>query len=147
MHNVGEARIQGAELEGRWRLARDWTVFATLAGLDGRDLSTDQYLPDIAPVSGRAGVTWQRAGFWGRVQARWALDQNHTPDEVEGTDGYATLDAALRYRLPWAGMDHQVTLSLDNILNRQYQNYLANSRGIELYEAGFSAALMYTVDF
>jgi hemoglobin/transferrin/lactoferrin receptor protein len=147
MHNVGEARIYGAELEGRWRVARDWTLFANLAGLEGRDESADQPLPAVAPVSGQAGVTWEVGRCWARVDTRWALEQNQTPDGVPAVGGYATLNAAYRYRLPWGGLKHELLLTVDNILDERYRNYLANSRGIILYEPGIAAAITYTMEF
>ncbi len=147
MHNVGEARIQGAELEGRLRLGPGWTLFANLAALEGRDESSDQTLPDVAPVSGQAGLAWERGRCWSRLDTRWALEQNDTPDGVPGVEGYVTLNAAFRYRLPWERLTHSLTLAVDNILDEKYQNYLANSRGIQLYETGLCAALTYTVEF
>ncbi len=147
MHNVGEARLYGAELEGRWRMAKAWTLFANLAALEGRDESADEPLPAIAPVSGQAGLTWEEGRCWARLDTRWALEQNQTPDGVPAVGGYATLNAAYRYRLPWGGLKHELLLSVDNILDERYENYLANSRGIQLYEPGIAAALTYTVEF
>ncbi|MFH1060580.1 MAG: TonB-dependent receptor [Pseudomonadota bacterium] len=147
MHNVGEARLYGAELEAHWRVAQAWTLFASLAGLEGRDESADEPLPAIAPVSGQAGVTWELGSCWARLDTRWALEQDQTPSGVPPVDGYATLNAAFRYRLPMAGLKHELLLTVDNILDESYENYLANSRGIELREPGIAAALTYTVEF
>lgn len=147
MHNVGRAMIYGAELEGRKSLKNGWLIFASLAALHGRDESADENLPGIAPVSGRAGAAWRKGPWGGRLDARWALEQNQTPSGVPPVDGFVTLNAAVQYSLASNGVTHKLLLTADNILDEQYQNYLAHSRGIKLLEPGLSLALTYTVEF
>jgi hemoglobin/transferrin/lactoferrin receptor protein len=147
MHNVGRANIYGAELEGRKKLAKGWLFFASLAALQGRDESADEALPGIAPVSGRAGAAWRKGRLAGRFDARWALEQDQAPSGVPPVGGYVTLGAALQYRLALDGVTHKLLITADNILDRQYENYLAHSRGIRLLEPGLSLALTYTMEF
>lgn len=147
VHNVGDALIYGAELDGQWRFLDDWTVFAAATGLVGRDESENEPLRGIAPLSGNFGVKYERSGWWGRAEARWAAEQTRTPDDVPHTDAYMTGHIAGGYRFAALGLDHDVSLALDNILDARYRNHLANSRGMELLEPGFSAALTYIVEF
>ena len=147
VYNVGDAVIYGAELDGQWRFLDDWILFGSVAGQIGRDESEGEPLSGIAPLSGRFGLEYKRDGWWGRVEARWAAEQNDTPDGVDDSDAYMTGHVAGGYRFAALGLDHDVSLALDNILDSRYRNYLANSRGMTLYEPGFAASLNYVVEF
>ncbi|ADK84566.1 TonB-dependent receptor plug [Desulfarculus baarsii DSM 2075] len=147
MCNVGQARIFGAELEGRLDLGHGLALFANATALDGRDENADEPLRYIAPISGMAGVDFVTGPFWARLDTRWALDQNETPADVEETGGYATLNLAGRYRFAALGLNHELLLTVDNILDTRYESYLSNARGIELLEPGVAAALTYTLEF
>ncbi|MDR1934220.1 MAG: TonB-dependent receptor [Candidatus Accumulibacter sp.] len=148
LDNVDDARIYGAELEGRWQFLDNWGLFGNVTALYGRDRENHQALPGVAPVSGRLGVDFTHAsGFWARADTYLMAAQHRTPDNVDGAHGVATLNAALGYRRQAAGLKHELALSLDNILDARYRNYLAHQRGYTLWEPGFSATLTYRLRF
>ncbi len=147
MSNVGRALLYGAELEGRLRFADDWTMFASVAAIVGRDEIKKEPLPKIPPVSGKIGLEYAVAGWWARVESLWAAAQSETPAGVAGTSGYALLNAGAGHMFKTGRIQHETSLLLNNIFNARHRNHLANSRGIVLYEPGFSAMLTHTISF
>ena len=148
LQNVGDARIYGAELDTRWQFLDNWGLFGNATTLYGRDEDKNQALPGIAPVSGTVGVDYRHgSGFWGRVDTFMAAAQHSTPDGVDDSTGYMTLNAALGYDFSAGGLKHQLSLSVNNILDARYTNYLAHTRGYDVWEPGISALLSYSVEF
>ncbi len=148
LQNVDDARIYGAELAGRWQFAQDWGLYGNVTALYGRDEEKSQPLPGIAPISGTVGVDYRHEkGFWGRVETVMTAPQNSTPDNTDPSAGYVTFNAALGYDFRTDGLKHQLSLALNNILDKRYTNYLAHTRGYDVWEAGFAAMLNYSVEF
>ncbi|MDR2077199.1 MAG: TonB-dependent receptor [Desulfovibrio sp.] len=148
MDNVDDARIYGAELEARWQFLDDWGLFGNLTGLYSRDENTGRALPGVAPVSGRTGIDFSHgSGFWARADTFLLAPQRHTPDDVTGTKGVITLNAAAGYRFETGGLKHDISLVIDNILDTRYSNYLAHQRGYTIWEPGIAASLNYSVEF
>lgn len=148
MENVGEAQIYGAELEAKWFFAPGWSTYATLAATHGEDRNEDEALRNIAPLNGLLGLRYENStGFWARVETPWAAGQSDVPEGMETVDGYMLVNAAAGYDFDLWKLQHSVSLVLNNILDTRYENYLANSRGMELEEPGFCAAVTYAVSF
>ena len=148
LDNVDDARIFGAELDLRWDFHNMWGVYGTVTGLYARDEQNDQALPGVAPVSGRIGVDFTHpGGFWARVESSMFAPQRSTPEGVEDTKGVVLMNAALGYTFKTAALKHDLSLSLDNIFDTRYYNYLANQRGYRVWEPGFAAMVNYSVEF
>ncbi len=147
LDNVDDARIYGAELETRWQFHDNWGLYGNVAALYGKDKENDQALPGIAPISGLLGVDFKYKGFWARLEGKGIAPQRSTPEGVEKTDGVITMNAALGYDFTTAMFKHSVSLTLDNIFDARYYNYLAHQRGYTVWEPGFSASLNYSIEF
>jgi hemoglobin/transferrin/lactoferrin receptor protein len=147
MTNIGEARIVGVELDGQWNFAPAWNLHGDVSAVDGRDQSADEPLRYIAPVSGKVGVGYRTDGWFASLDERWAAPQTRTPDGVDHVGGYATTHVAAGYAFDIGPTAHRVALSLDNLFDAKYRNYLANARGIDLVEPGFAATLTYSMEF
>lgn len=148
MQNVDEARIYGAEASGEWWFAPVWSVYANLAYTDGENTTTDEPLPFIPPLNGLLGLRWEpNAGWWGRIEMEWAAEQDDAPDDREQSAGWTTVNLRAGYRFQTAGLRHAVMAGVDNLFDRDYRNYLATSRGIELKEPGLSLLATYTIGF
>jgi hemoglobin/transferrin/lactoferrin receptor protein len=147
LENVDDARIVGAELEGRWQFLDNWGLYGSATALYGRDMQKDQALPGVAPVSGKLGVDFNYQGFWARAEGRGIAPQRDTPKGVDHTDGVVTLHAALGYSCTTGALRHNLSLALDNIADARYYNYLAHQRGYTVWEPGFAASLNYSVEF
>lgn len=148
MSNVGSARIYGLELDADWQFAKLWNLYGNVALTNGRDMKNHEALRSIAPVNGLLGIKYTALnGFWVRLETPWALRQSEVPEGTERTDGWATVNTACGYGFDWLKTHNEVSLSINNIFDTKYKNYLANSRGIELYEQGINAALNYQLTF
>lgn len=148
LDNVGKARLLGFELEGEWQFAPQWSLYGEAAYIDGRDLKADEPLGAIAPLNGKAGIRHDYdCGLWWRAEMDWATSKKKVPQGVDQTAGWATANLAAGLELEKGRFTHEFIVRLDNLLDRRYINHLANSRGIELAEPGFNAALTYTLGF
>lgn len=148
LDNVDDARIYGTELDLRWDFHDYFGVYGNVAALYARDEENSQPLPGVAPVTGKVGVDFTHpSGFWARLESDMIAPQRSTPDNVDGTKGVMLLGAAAGYTFHTAGLKHDISLSLDNIFDTRYYNYLAQQRGIRVWEPGFAAMLNYSVEF
>lgn len=148
MQNVAEARLRGAEAEAQWRFCRGWTVYGNAAVVEGEDRTADEYLRFTPPLNGLAGLRgeWD-SGLWGAVEVRWAARQDHTPPGVAGSDAWARVDARCGYRFGWGRTRQDVLLTVENLLDSDYTDYLSTSRAIVLKEPGVSMTLSWRVGF
>ena len=147
LSNVDDARIYGAELEMRWDFAENWGAYGSVAVLYGRDEEKSQALPGIAPVNGRIGVDYKHSGFWARFESDMIAAQRSTPENVGDTKGVILLNAAVGYTFKTRDFKHDISLTLDNLCNTRYYNYLAHQRGNMVWEPGFAAMVNYSVEF
>ena len=94
--NVGKATIWGVELDLEWIFARWWSVFGTIAYLEGDNTTTDEPLPYIAPWKVTAGVRYQRSNWWGEADIRHLGKQTRLPagdpDFETGTEPLTVVD-------------------------------------------------------
>ncbi|MDR1124734.1 MAG: TonB-dependent receptor [Deltaproteobacteria bacterium] len=147
LQNVDDARIYGAELETRLRLTDNWGLYGNVTGLYGQDKENNDALPGVAPVSGVLGVDFGYAGFWARLEGKGVAPQRRLPEGVDGTKGIVTMNAALGYGFELAGTKHEISVTVDNIFDTRYYNYLAHQRGYTVWEPGIAATLNYAVKF
>jgi hemoglobin/transferrin/lactoferrin receptor protein len=146
--NVQEARIQGVELNSRWE-ACDWVhLYGNLAYAVGEDLTTDDDLADIPPLSGLVGMASPRGrGLWGLLETVFAARQDHTPEGVEEAAGWATLNARVGYDLTRAGLRQVFFVGGQNLADVTYRDYLTTWRGNTFYEKGLALQAGYQMEF
>ena len=147
LKNVDDARIYGAELDARLRLSDNWGLYGNVTGLYGQDRENHDALPGVAPVSGVLGVDFGYEGFWARLEGKGVAPQRHLPEGVDGTKGIITANAAVGYGFELAGTRHEISVTVDNIFDTRYYNYLAHQRGYTVWEPGIAATLNYAVKF
>lgn len=135
--NSGEGFLQGVELVQHVKLDRDWSAWLMASAMDGEvdayatseAEQASQYTSRIMPVTGQAGVRWQREGsalwveFLGdaadkadRLSADDARDTQRIPPG--GTPGYVVLTARGGTTLA-DGLD--LTVALENLLDEDYR--------------------------
>jgi hemoglobin/transferrin/lactoferrin receptor protein len=147
LDNVDDARIYGVEFDFRRQFLDHWGLYGDVTVLQGRD-GTQKTLPGVAPVSGKLGVDYTHSnGFWAKVEGVGIAPQYDRPKGVAATDGVVTMNTAMGYRFQTAALKHDLSLSLNNILDARYYNYLAQQRGYRVWEPGFSASLNYSIEF
>jgi hemoglobin/transferrin/lactoferrin receptor protein len=148
LDNVNDARIYGLEFDFRWRFLDHWGLYGDISALHGRDEYKNQALPGVAPVSGKLGIDYTHpGGFWAKVEGVGIAPQYERPAGVAASEGVVTMNAALGYRFQTAALKHDLSLSLNNIFDVRYCNYLAHQRGYRVWEPGFAASLNYSIAF
>ena len=148
LDNVDDARIYGAELDLRWNFHDYFGVYGNVAALYARDEENNQALPGAAPGTGMVGIDFTHpSGFWARLESNMIAPQRSTPDNVDGTKGVILLGAVAGYTFHTGALKHDISLGLDNIFDTRYYNYLAQQRGIRVWEPGLAAMLNYAVEF
>ncbi len=127
--NVGEARIQGVELDFRVRLPRGFSVMGTYAWIRGTNLTRDEPLRRIPPMTGSLTVRYEPGDrywveAWGRFAGRQDrlsggdMDDKRIPDG--GTPGYAVFGLSGGIRV-CEGLE--TTLAVENIGDRKYKTH------------------------
>ena len=125
--NVGDAEIQGIEIEERWQLTPAFNIFGNATMLRGTNTTTDMPLAYISPFHGRTGVQYAPpgAGYSLMTFVDWASAKTRIdPTQEYPTAAYAVWNMFATFELgtvisPSLG-DTRVTLGLENILNALY---------------------------
>ena len=152
MANVDKARIYGAEISGQWRFAPQFLAQASFAWTRGKNRTTGEPLPFIAPLNAQASLGWDQTdqkkdarGWHAKIIYEWADAQNRVPEGQEESDSWQTVDVTAGYQFKAFGKDQDLSLAVTNIFDEDYHNYLATSRGMELKEPGVGVSLQYRI--
>jgi iron complex outermembrane receptor protein len=124
-----DARIAGAELGARWRLAPQWNVSSSLAYAWGKNTSDGKPLPQIPPLEVRLGAeytqgNWSAGGLWRMVaaQRRYARDQGNVAGKDFGPSaGFGVLSLHGQYAI---GKTAKLSFGIDNVLDKKYSEHL-----------------------
>lgn len=136
------------------RIALDGTISYTYADREitekeqktiGQD-NEWQPLPMIPPLKGRLTLKYASGGFRIGANATLAAAQTRTGDFETPTDGYAIFDVFGQYRFQTAELLHTISLSADNLLNREYYSHLSRIKDI-MPEPGRNISLLYRMYF
>ena len=146
--NVGRAEILGLEAEAQWSFLSGWSLFADAAYAQGRDLTDADHLSGVAPLNGDAGLRQDlECGLWWSADVRWAARQDKVPEGEDETPGWTTINLRSGYGFQAWDTRHEITLGVDNLLDREYHNHLATSRGLDLNQPGLNAFVAWSVEY
>ena len=116
------ARLQGLEIDGRWRLAERLEITGGLDAVRGMNLDSNEPLPRLAPLRIRIGVEgWQGAWRFG-VAARHSAAQIRVPATDSITPGHSVFSAWASWQSTLLQADALWFLRLDNIGNQLAYN-------------------------
>lgn len=146
--NIAEAKLYGAELEGRWFFDEDWQAYGSVAWTVGTDRETDDELPDLPPANGLLGLRYEKeTGWWGSIETPFAFRQSHVPDDVDEAPGWIVCDARLGWTTAGRRFSPSVYVGADNLFDAAYRRYLSTSRGMVFNEPGRSFILGCDITF
>ena len=146
--NINEAEITGCETEGQFYFIRSARLYGNLAWAVGRDTETHEYLPDIAPWNGLAGIRWDGpSGLWVKTETAFAARQDKTPDDMDETPAWETVDVRVGLTRGTDRATHLVFVGVDNLLDVEYRNHLNTWRGTGFNEPGRSFTAGYQGTF
>ena len=141
-----DARLSGVEGGLDWALTNRVALDGTLSWVQGTLVDTDEPLPFIPPLNGRAGIRYDTPGWFAGGEARFASSQDRLGEFETETDGHLVLGLAAGLRTTIAGRLHSVTLRLDNLTDEAYRNHLSRTKEI-MPEAGRGVSLVYRLVF
>lgn len=125
--NVGRARIQGIEVDGRWQMTPQVNVYGNASYLHATNLTTDTPLPSIAPMSGLVGVQYvgTNEAYALNGEMQWAKGQTRFAKESEyPSAGYGVVNLSAELQLDRLGMHQlgntQVIFGVTNLFDHAY---------------------------
>ena len=141
-----DALLAGFEGSLHWDLGRGLALQAVASSVRGTLTETDRPIPLIPPLQGRVGVEYERPTWFVGWEAEMAGRQDRVGAFETPTDGYTVFGASAGARLTVGGRLNVITVSLDNVTNREYRNHLSRVKEI-MPEAGRGLSLSYRVVF
>lgn len=145
--NINKAEIYGLEAQGGVDLLQGLSAYGNIACASGRNTTESDYLPYIPPVSGLIGIASEASnGFCAKLESVFAFRQDKTPSGIEETPGWFTLNAGVNWQLK-GRFNHSIFAGVNNILDRNYQNYMTTHRGLVYNEPGRSFNAGYEIVF
>lgn len=134
-----DARIMGGELGASYRLTSNWKTDASLAYAWGKNSSDGEALPQMPPLEGRLGLTyeqgdWSAAGLWRVVASQNRVAENKgnvTSKDFDESAGFGVFSLNGAYRL---NQHLKLSTGIDNLFDKAYSEHLnqAGNAGIGL---------------
>jgi hemoglobin/transferrin/lactoferrin receptor protein len=147
--NIAQALFLGAELDLNYFIGPSLILHANASYVQGKDVSENQYLPQIAPLNGNASFAYiLKKILKASVGVQWAARQSQVAENESVTDGYLTVNLSLHIlpiRFQNAGL--QFFAGVDNLLDTKYYNHLATTRGMMRLEPGRNIYAKATLQF
>ena len=141
--NLGNYRMQGAEISLRQSIHKGWQIFTGITLLDP-DISNLPYTPKsaiVAGINGRVGrISIVLDGQY--QSAVWALNKSRTAGDInsERVEGFTVINTRIAYQFPVLGKQGEIFASVENLLNTTYAyrpGYVMPGRWIQV---GISAS-------
>lgn len=132
-----DSRIMGLDWTGSFSLLKNLDLESKASLLSGWNRELKDYLIFMPPLRFEQGVKWafntkkqvEHPSF-ARISALWVLQQKQAPatDYAPPPPGFVRLDAELFHTLNWGKQRFEVGLSIYNLLNTEYREYLNRFR-------------------
>lgn len=124
-----DARIMGGELGASYRLTSNWKTDASLAYAWGKNSSDGEALPQMPPLEGRLGLTyeqgdWSAAGLWRVVAAQNRVAEgkgNVTSKDFDESSGFGVFSLNGAYRV---NQNFKLSTGIDNLFDKAYSEHL-----------------------
>lgn len=153
-----EALFYGVEFSGEADLTRTITLGGSLSyTVAERDVSEEEQtttgydgstrpLPMIPPLQGNIFARYSHKNLTVTSRFKLADEQTRLGEFETATDGYMVADANAQYRFSGGDLLHTLSLNVQNIFNRSYENHLSRIKEI-FPEPGRNVSLLYRVYF
>lgn len=150
----GDATLTGLESHVDVRLTNMWSIEAGVDYVRGTLRDSDQPLPRMPPLRGRAGLRFQKNAFQAGVDGVFAAKQDRLfvlegENGVVGetpTPGYNLLKLFASYSVQAGRGLHTITVRLDNATDENYRNHLNYLKDLTP-EIGRDFRIVYGVRF
>jgi iron complex outermembrane receptor protein len=122
---ANDARLMGFEAAATVQPARYVALRASSDYVNAENTQLNVPLPFIPPLRGLVRATYQDATYTGMLEWRGAASQMRLGVGDTPTSGYGIYNMGVGLRLPEGGVVHNISLHLDNVLNRSYRDALS----------------------
>ncbi len=144
---VGEdALMTGFETTFDWHFYGPWSVLGVLSYVKGDLVEKGTPLPQIPPLNGRVGLSYESGSFSVQGGIRFADSQERVGEFETPTAGYVVLDLSAQYYFQALNFLHTLTFSIENATNTEYRQHLNRVKDI-MPEPGRNIKLLYKVYF
>ncbi|NWG29416.1 MAG: TonB-dependent receptor [Ignavibacteriaceae bacterium] len=137
------AELYGFENQIDWKISELFTLNNSISYTRGIFKSGGS-LPQIPPFKGLVELLFNYENITIGFGTEWAAEQNKVDQFEEPTAGYIIFNNYYQYLLQTGQVVHTISLSIDNILNKEYRNHLSRIKSI-LPEAGINFRLSYRI--
>jgi iron complex outermembrane receptor protein len=141
-----DARLSGFEGGVDLRLTGALVFDGTASYVRASLRAIDRPLPLIPPLRGRLALEYAPASWFARVETELSATQRRIGEFESTTDGYAVFHASAGLRLTLGGRLNVLTVSAENLTDREYRNHLSRVKDI-MPEAGRGVSVTYRVVF
>ncbi len=136
------AELYGSELQFEWEFMKNIKLNFSTSYTHGKIKDTGNPLPQIPPLKGRAEIVYSTDDYSFGVSTDFADKQTRLDEFEKPTAGYAVLNSFINYSFSTSFLVHSVSLSIDNIFDKEYRNHLSRVK-IIMPEAGRNIRLSY----
>lgn len=119
---ASDARLWGFEAAATVSPVRNIALHASTDYVNAENTQLGIPLPFIPPLRGLLRATYQDARYMGMVEWRGAASQTRLGVGDTPTSGYGIYNLGVGVRIPQGGIVHNISLHLDNVLNRDYRD-------------------------
>lgn len=122
--NTDKAYLIGGEASALLSLTPAWEVAASLSYTEGHNISLNEPLPMIPPLSGFVSLRYRQNKTWAAFDSRWAIAQNRVSAvaDEDATDGFNILSLRAGYKM---GQGIELKAGMENILDAYYHEHLS----------------------
>lgn len=117
-----DARLWGFEAAATVSPLRNIALRASTDYVNAENTQLGTPLPFIPPLRGLFRVTYQDGTYLGSIEWRGAASQTRLGVGDTPTSGYGIYNLGVGVRIPQGGVVHNISLHLDNVLNRDYRD-------------------------
>lgn len=135
------AEFYGIENQIDWKISELFTLNNSFSYTRGI-FKAGGSLPQIPPLKGLLELIFNLENMTIGLGTEWAAEQDKLDQFEEPTAGYIIFNNYYQYLLQTGQAVHTISLSIDNILNKEYRNHLSRIKSI-LPEAGINFRLSY----
>jgi iron complex outermembrane recepter protein len=141
-----DALLYGIEAQSEWNIISGFSLAASLSYTRGKFQEDNGSLPQIPPLKGNVELKYSLEDFMIGISSELAASQKLIDVFEEPTAGYTIFNSFIQYSILTGIFVHNISLSADNIFNKEYRNHLSRVKSI-LPEAGRNFRLTYRVYF
>ena len=140
------ALFYGAEGQIIWEFLNSFRIGLTLSYTRGKFKKTGGSLPQIPPLKTNIELSYFSDDYSIGINSEIANEQNKVDEFEEPTAGYAVFNSFMQYSFSNDDLIHSISLSVDNIFDKEYRNHLSRVKSI-LPEGGRNFRLTYKLYF